>query len=76
MDANGSHDDLWDSANPHTVAGATGYDTWGAPEGTNNQHNYLGYRGELHTEDLIHLRNRDYDPTTGTFTTPDPLFSS
>jgi RHS repeat-associated protein len=34
----------------------------------------LGYRGELHTPDqLIHLRNRDYDPTTGQFLTTDPL---
>ena len=31
------------------------------------------YRGELQYPDRIHLRNRDYDPTTGTFLTPDPL---
>jgi RHS repeat-associated protein len=35
---------------------------------------YFGYRAELTTRDqLVHLRNRDYDPATGTFLTPDPL---
>lgn len=33
----------------------------------------FGYRGELHLEDLLHLRARDYDPETGVFTTKDPL---
>jgi RHS repeat-associated protein len=34
----------------------------------------FGYRGELApTPDLVHLRNRDYDPSTATFTTKDPL---
>ncbi|HMJ77425.1 MAG TPA: RHS repeat-associated core domain-containing protein, partial [Iamia sp.] len=32
-----------------------------------------GYRGERLLAGLIHLRHRDYDPTTGTFTTRDPL---
>ncbi len=31
------------------------------------------YRGELQYNDRIHLRNRDYDPQTGTFLTKDPL---
>ncbi len=31
------------------------------------------YRGELQYADRIHLRNRDYDPQTGTFLTKDPL---
>src|SRR3546814_5745847 len=33
----------------------------------------FGYRGELHSDDLVHLRARDYDPSTGAFTTRDPL---
>ena len=33
----------------------------------------FGYRGELTLDGLVHLRNRDYDPTTGTFTTRDPM---
>lgn len=33
----------------------------------------FGYRGELHVDALVHLRARDYDPTTGSFTTTDPL---
>ncbi len=33
----------------------------------------VGYRGETQFEDRIHLCNRDYDPTTATFLTPDPL---
>ncbi|MCP4307437.1 MAG: RHS repeat-associated core domain-containing protein [bacterium] len=33
----------------------------------------VGYRGELQHQDRVHLRNRDYDPTTGTFLTKDPL---
>lgn len=33
----------------------------------------FGYRGELHVDALVHLRARDYDPTTGSFTTVDPL---
>jgi RHS repeat-associated protein len=34
----------------------------------------LGYQGELRLPSgLVHLRNRNYDPTTGSFTTTDPL---
>jgi RHS repeat-associated protein len=36
----------------------------------------FGYRGELHVGDLVYLRNRDLDPTTGRFTTPDQLDGS
>ncbi len=35
----------------------------------------LRYRGEVVLDALVHLRARDYDPTTGTFTTPDALDS-
>ncbi len=34
---------------------------------------YFGCRGELHLDQLIYLRARDYDPATGTFLTRDPL---
>ncbi|MFN8039162.1 MAG: RHS repeat-associated core domain-containing protein [Acidimicrobiales bacterium] len=43
------------------------------PASTNTAWNYFGYRAELTLGNLIHLRNRDYDPTTGTFLTRDPL---
>lgn len=33
----------------------------------------LGYRGEMSIGDSLHLRARDYDPATGSFTTVDPL---
>jgi RHS repeat-associated protein len=64
-----------------TLAAAVRFDAYGSPatfDGTGpaelpDEHVYLGYRGEIHTHDLIHLRNRDYDPATATFTTPDPL---
>ncbi len=47
----------------------TSYDPFGNPE------NGIGrsYRGELQYADRIHLRNRDYDPSTGTFLSKDPL---
>ncbi|MCC6224774.1 MAG: hypothetical protein IT195_00025, partial [Microthrixaceae bacterium] len=46
------------------------YSPWGQPD---SDHTGFGYRGELHIGDLIHLRNRNYDPSTGTFLSPDPL---
>lgn len=33
----------------------------------------FGYRGELHVDSLVHLRARDYEPSTGLFTLVDPL---
>ncbi len=36
---------------------------------------FASYRGELQYEDRLHLRNRDYDPSTNTFLTPDPSAS-
>jgi RHS repeat-associated protein len=63
-----------------TTAAAQRFDEFGNPRLFNDagpgepaSHTYLGYRSEVHTGDLIHLRNRDYDPATATFTTPDPL---
>jgi len=50
-----------------------GTDPYGRPEEPPSPLGQLGYRGELHVGDLIHLRNRDYDPATGQFLTTDPL---
>jgi RHS repeat-associated protein len=48
----------------------TSYDPYGAPTGNDGPGTF--YRGELYF-DTLHLRNRDYDPTTGQFTTQDPI---
>lgn len=56
------------------VAAPAGYDPYGVSEPAHTGTAWYGYRSELATRgDLIHLRNRDYDPTTGTFLTRDPL---
>jgi len=51
------------------------YDPYGTPANQTpySTLQYFGYRGEVTYADTIHLRNRDYDPHTGTFTTRDPL---
>lgn len=52
----------------------TGYTNYGAPTtGIDPTKIGFGYRGELHTGPTIHLRNRDYQPQHGIFTTTDPL---
>ena len=48
----------------------TSYDPFGTPTGNNGPGSM--YRSEA-MWDTIHLRNREYDPTTGQFTTQDPL---
>lgn len=50
-----------------------GYDPFGTAIGPPAGDLFFGYRGELHVGDTIHLRNRDYDPTLGIFTSPDPV---
>jgi RHS repeat-associated protein len=55
------------------IAAPTGYEPYGKGTGPTVPYAYIGYRSELVIGDLIHLRNRDYDPTTGTFTTRDDL---
>jgi RHS repeat-associated protein len=50
----------------------TSFDPFGQPDSAVADHQ-PGYRAEATTAGLIHLRNRDYDPTTGQFLTPDPL---
>ncbi|MEI2697683.1 MAG: RHS repeat-associated core domain-containing protein [Microthrixaceae bacterium] len=47
------------------------YDPYGTPNVAASMQ--YGYRSEIHLGTRIHLRNRTYTPTTGTFTTPDPL---
>jgi RHS repeat-associated protein len=56
------------------IATAGTYDPYGQPDlNLDLDEVSVGYRGELAVGGLVHLRNRDYDPTTGSFTTPDPL---
>jgi len=61
--------------NGESVVTSADYDPFGVPTtdiaATYGQHVWFGYRGELHIDGLVHLRNRDYDPTIGAFTTPD-----
>jgi RHS repeat-associated protein len=57
--------------NSANTAAPTDYDPYGTP--TSIQGVQFAYRSEVMNVALIHLRNRDYDPTTGTFTTTDPL---
>ncbi len=54
------------------VAPPHGYEPFGQPLDWAAEFHF-GYRGELHLDQLLHLRARDYDPATGTFLTPDPL---
>lgn len=50
------------------------YNAWDAPRSSpDSLEPTLGYRGELYTNDLLHLRARNYQPTTQQFTTTDPL---
>lgn len=61
-----------DPTNPQIINGPTHYTPTGeaaTPIGDNQ----LGYRAEQTTAGLTHLRNRDHDPTTTQFLTPDPL---
>lgn len=62
-------------ATPDTadVVHADAYDPWGGNDGGFAEDLAFGYRSELHTGAVVHLRNRDYDPATGLFLSPDPL---
>lgn len=55
-----------------TVARSSSYDAFGAPAGSATFEPRLGYRGELTLDNLLHLRARDYQPSTATFSTVDP----
>ena len=61
-----------DDTNTALVDGPPGYTPYGQPTGAVS-HVRSGYRGELTSGDLVYLRNRNYDPDSGQFTTPDPL---
>jgi RHS repeat-associated protein len=57
-----------------TLGASAAYDEFGNPATAVNFTTVrLGYRGELYAGALTHLRARDYHPSTGRFTTPDPL---
>ncbi len=53
----------------------TRYDPYGKSidPGANLDYRNFGYRGELQFGDLVYLRNRFYNSSTGQFATPDPL---
>ena len=56
------------------AASTTGYDAWGKPNTAYSSWvPKLGYRGEVTTGPLTHLRARDYQASTAVFTTVDPL---
>ncbi|HEX7166446.1 MAG TPA: RHS repeat-associated core domain-containing protein, partial [Acidimicrobiales bacterium] len=55
------------------VAVAPTYDTFGVPSTAPSPEVRLGYRGELTSAGLVHLRARSYEPSTAAFTTPDAL---
>jgi RHS repeat-associated protein len=65
------HGSTIDSTATNLAASPT-YTPWGQAD-TTTAHPKLGYHGELTIGGLTHLRARDYDPTTSTFTTTDPL---
>jgi RHS repeat-associated protein len=56
-----------------TLARSSTYNAFGAPAGPDQPLPRLGYRGEVHIDNLLHLRNRDLQPTTARFTTVDPI---
>ncbi len=49
------------------------YDPYGQAASPETNRPTFGYRGELHLDTLVHLRNRDHNPNTRRFNTPDPL---
>lgn len=57
------------------IAYLSGYRAWGntTSTATPTLDIRLGYRGELTTAGLVHLRARDYHPGTGQFTSVDPV---
>lgn len=56
-----------------TASAPAGYGPFGAPSSPPAGDMFFGYRGELHIGGRVHLRNRDYDPALGMFTSPDPV---
>lgn len=70
VDAYGS---VLPSTGTSNIARASAYDAYGTASGAATFEPRLGYRGELTLDALVNLRVRDYQPTTGTFTTTDPV---
>ncbi|MCP4084085.1 MAG: RHS repeat-associated core domain-containing protein [Actinomycetia bacterium] len=63
-------------ATPGSVlAAADSYGPYGQPSAAVFPIGF-GYRGELQTESQVHLRAREYHPTTGKFLSRDPLMAS
>ena len=56
-----------------TLARAVTYTSFGTPIGTNTFEPRLGYRGELALDNQLYLRARNYQSSTGQFTTVDPI---
>jgi RHS repeat-associated protein len=75
-DQQGSTTALTDSSG--NTASTSSYDAWGNPTSTPAIQQPLGYDGQYTDPEtgLQYLHARYYDPTTGQFTTPDPLASS
>ncbi len=61
-----------ETADTADVVAADAYTAFGEP-GVAILDPEVGFRGEIHTADLVHLRARDYDPASGTFLQTDPL---
>lgn len=69
-------DHLGSSIEAPGIDSPSGYQPYGEanpPDVFNGGANAIGYRAEFTTYGIVHLRNRDYDPHTGTFLTRDPL---
>ncbi|MFN8053526.1 MAG: DUF6531 domain-containing protein [Acidimicrobiales bacterium] len=70
--ATGLGQDVLGSVSDPSVGAGASYDAWGATSSPSLDPR-LGYRGELTLGGLTNLRNRDYAPTVGGFTSVDPV---
>jgi RHS repeat-associated protein len=61
------------STGPTSLGRSGSYTAWGVPAGAGTPEPKLGYRGELALDGLTDLRARQYDPSTGAFTSKDPI---
>lgn len=55
------------------LARSDSYSAFGTPAGIDTALPTLGYRGEVHIDGLIYLRNRNYQPGTTRFASVDPV---
>jgi RHS repeat-associated protein len=65
--------DQYGSAITGAQARSTSYTAFGDPTTPSTFEPRLGYRGELTLDSLTYLRARDYQPSTGAFTSADPV---